>query len=505
MTSDELKEIIKNHKPSSVRYYDQKSYKIGVNSAIYQYPAHEAPDNRLPVPFVRRAVKITKGYFAKVGNITYSSPTEEGVKTGGWFEENLADIFDANNEEMETAAMFEDSITYGQAWELHWFNAEGGFKFTVLPVDQCIPIWSDDIIPELIGFVWHRRSGDIERATFYDSAEYVEFTKEVKADDWTVDIEKSGKHLYGRVPVLQALTDRDRRNLFDHCLPLIDFYDKMASMVANEHEKFAESILLLRDAIDGVTKDENGMTDIDKVNRWRIIDHLGENVATAAQYLERNVNDTFINNTLDRLERLIYEMLCLFNPNDDSFATASGIAQAYKLLGFELAVADMESYFSQFLQARIKLIANHGSGRIAEPENADYVTIHFARNLPFDIERMAQIVTMLAGGKQVVSRETMLKWFPATMIDANELEKVNAESAIANPDQGIEGMTTGVELGEPATTLEAVKLTGIQITSANEIIQKVADGTITRDAGINQLMVFLGLTESQANSVMGAQ
>jgi hypothetical protein len=45
---------------------------------------------------------------------------------------------------------------------------------------------------------------------------------------------------------------------------------------------------------------------------------------------------------------------------------------------------------------------------------------------------MAQIVTMLAGGKQVISRETMLKWFPATMIDANELDKVNAENPPVN-------------------------------------------------------------------------
>lgn len=430
MTPDELKELIDSHRPSNIRYYDQKAYKIGVNAAIYQYPAHEAPDNRVPVPFVRRAIKLAKGYFAKVGNITYTSPTLEGEK--GWFEENLANTYDKNNEEMQTACMFEDGLAYGEAWELHWFDKESGFHFTVLPVDQCIPIWSDDIIPELIGFIWHRKAGDIERATYYDEKGYTEYVKE--KDDWKENTEKSGLHLYGRVPVLRATIDRDGRNLFDHCLPLMDFYDKMASMVANEHEKFAESILLLRDAIDGVTKDESGLTAVDKVNLWRIMDKLGDNVASAAAYLERNVNDTFIQNTLDRLERLIYEMLCLFNPNDDAFATASGIAQAYKLLGFELAVADMESYFSQFLQARIKLIANHKSGRVKKPEEADFVTIHLARNLPFDIERMATVATILSGGKQVLSRETILKMFPSTMIDANELEKVDAENPpVQNP------------------------------------------------------------------------
>lgn len=432
MDIQKLDDLIKKHRPSNIRIYDQKTYKIGENAGIYQDPAKPAPDNRVPVPFIRRAVKITKGYFAKVGNITYSDDK-------GWFEDALKPIFDRNDEEIETASMFEDAIVYGRAFELHWYEKNKGFQFSIIPPAQCIPICSDDIIPELVGFIWHRYSGDLERATYYDSTEYTEYTRE-KDKDWALDEARSGKHLFDRVPVLEAHIDRDGRNLFDHCLPLIDLYDKIISEVGNEHEKFAQSILMLRDAIDNINKDADGLTDLDKLNLWRVLQGQGEAVRDAAAYLERNVNDAFINNTLDRLERLIYEMLCLFNPNDDSFATASGVAQAYKLLGFELSVADMESYFSRFLQDRIKLIANHKARTIPNPENLAFVTIHFARNLPFDIERMASIATILSGGKQVLSHETILKMFPATIIGdiAKEVEKVAEESRVENPDRGIE-------------------------------------------------------------------
>ena len=62
---------------------------------------------------------------------------------------------------------------------------------------------------------------------------------------------------------------------------------------------------------------------------------------------------------------------------------------------------------------------------------------------------------------------------------------------------------TGADLAGAVGVSEAVKLSGIQIESANKIIQQVAAGTLTRDAGINQLKVFLGLTDEQANMVMG--
>jgi SPP1 family phage portal protein len=246
--------------------------------------------------------------------------------------------------------------------------------------------------------------------------------------------------LFGAVPVVEATIDRDGRNFFDHVLPLMDLYDKIISEVGNEHEKFAHSVLLLRDQIDNINVDAAGLTDLDKLKLWRILDKQGDKVRDAATYLERNVNDTFINNTLDRLERLIYEMLCLFNPNDDSFATASGIAQAYKLLGFELSVADMESYFSLFLQKRIQLLAKHKLAPAGAEEESKNVTIHFSRNLPFDIERMASIATVLSGGKQVLSRESILKLFPTTIVEnpEAELKAVQEESAIGNPFGGFE-------------------------------------------------------------------
>jgi SPP1 family phage portal protein len=520
MTGEQIKQIIEKRRCFSRRVYDQKSYRIGVNSAIYDEPAKEEPDNRIPVPFIRRAMKLIKGYFAKVGNIKYSDEqkTEPSkglkkvvdaiknmVKPESWFNKYIKPIYDRNGEQLCTAELFEDAATYGSGFELHWYGKDKQFHFATLPIDQCIPIYSDDLKPVLEAFVWYRKlKDDTECATWYDATDYQEFRKG-KNDEWTLNEENSGRHLYRRVPVIEANVDRDKKNLFDHMLPLIDDFDKRVSGVANEHDKFANSILLLAQKIDAVTKDDNGKTDVDNLRDSRVMDDLFgvvDDVRKAAAYLERNVNYQFIDNTLQRNERLIYEGLCLANPNDDNFATASGIAQLYKLWGMELMTADIEAYFVRALYSRIELIAGHKTSEIPDKEKAQLVTVTFVRNLPFDLQTFAMIASTATGGKQVLSRRTLLKACPLVEDVDAEIEQIEAESKSAvNPITGGEVFPEGQE----DATVESVKLSGIQITAANEIIKNVSDGVLTREAGINQLTIFLGMSNAQAEQVMGSQ
>lgn len=427
MTGEEIKKIIDKHVPLSTRYTDQKSYKIGRNAAIYQHEPKPAPDNRIPVPFIRRAVKILKGYFASVGYITY--------KDDGWFEEYLKPIYDKNNEALKTASVFEDACVYGTGFELIWLS-ESGFRFATIQTDQSIPIYSSELEPELKGFIWHREIGGVKTATYYDDKNYLVYEAN-KKEEYILNTELSGTHLFGVVPIVDYQIDRDKKNVFDHCLPLMDYYDKLISEVGNEHEKFANSILMLRDAIDDVNKDINGLTDADKVYINRIMQRVGD-VDKAAAYLERNVNDGFINNTFDRLERHIYEMLCIFNPNDSNFGLQSNIvAMAYKLLSLEYLAADMESYFTLGLYKRLKILSYHKSGIIKEPEKSNFVTIDCKRNLPEDMERIAAMAVQLGGGKQILSTESLLKLFPENIVPniESELERIKAEQTL-NPILG---------------------------------------------------------------------
>jgi hypothetical protein len=134
-------------------------------------------------------------------------------------------------------------------------------------------------------------------------------------------------------------------------------------------------------------------------------------------------------------------------------------------------------------------------GDVSYIVNTDFV--------PGDVDpaRMTAIWTMYQSGS--ISQKTFFSYlergevYPVGWTEEDESEAIEEDSAGAILPVGTEDIGGGIDVA-----VEAATLSGIQITSANEIIQKVADGVLTRDAALNQLVVFLNLTRGQAESVM---
>ena len=72
------------------------------------------------------------------------------------------------------------------------------------------------------------------------------------------------------------------------------------------------------------------------------------------------------------------------------------------------------------------------------------------------------------------------------------------------PAPTVPGITEGDEADDIVVATQAATLSGIQIKAANEIVAQIYSGALTREAGIQQLMIFLGLTKEQAEAVIGA-
>ena len=66
------------------------------------------------------------------------------------------------------------------------------------------------------------------------------------------------------------------------------------------------------------------------------------------------------------------------------------------------------------------------------------------------------------------------------------------------------GNDTTIPNGDIENATDQATLSGIQIEAASKIIEQVSAGTLTREAGINQLMVFLKMTREKSELVMGA-
>jgi SPP1 family phage portal protein len=419
MTTDQIKKYVDKIQSNAGRYKDQKAYAIGNNVSIYRPLPKSSPDNRKPIPFARRAVAMIKGYMAKPGNIVY---------TGEYYTSTLAEIYNANDEEIITANEFEDALVHGSCYELHWMT-EGVKYFYPVPVEQGCPVYSDDLKPKLIAFVWHRVLEDeTEIATCYDDTYAQDFVYSSQAGKKTWIAQEPQPHGYGVVPVNVGQIDRDKRNLFDHVLPLIDLYDKLMSEdIGNELERFNAAIMLMANRIDATSTDETGRTMVDRLKELRLLDGVAEDgtdVRNKVAFVGRDIPTAFISFASTQIERLIYEMLMIVNPNDDNFATASGVAQAYKLLGMEYLCASIESYFGMFLQNRIKIISGIDS-TINGTSGVNDVSISFKRNLPHNLTEIADNIAKLTG---LVSTETLLKMLPTSVVPdiEEELERIEA-------------------------------------------------------------------------------
>lgn len=137
-----------------------------------------------------------------------------------------------------------------------------------------------------------------------------------------------------------------------------------------------------------------------------------------AEWLTKDVNDTYIENLKNRLDTQIHKFSRCPALTDENFAAnASGVAMKYKLMGLETATSKKERAFKKALQRRLELICNIFS---IMGKDYDYreLQITFTRNIPANLVEMADVVSKIGN---LLSEETQISMLP---IDTNaEQEK----------------------------------------------------------------------------------
>lgn len=497
MDVKDIKKYIDNDGPRVRHIKQQVAYYEGKHPGILFDNPKEEPDNRVPVPIIRSAINFLLGYMFKPGNITY---------TGDFYDSTLKDIYDNNEEGIQNAELAKTALTTGKAYEAHW-TEEGQEKFAQVPITQGIMVKSSDLVPRDLAFLrYWRDDRHILHAWVYEPGIvniYVDGKTGLEIDPENPPIEQG----YKTVSVLEVTISSDGSNLFDHVLELQDLLDKgLSEDIANELQRFASAYLLMADSIDSTHEDENGYTDADKIKLAKTFSSLGDNIRDKVAFLEKNINPEFINTALDRIERLVWEMIGVINPNDDSFKNAvSGTALAYRLLPFEYLCAGIETYFGRFLQRRVRLVGaldstiNGTLGPVAD------VVIKFNRNLPANETEMIDNALKLS---TLVSKETMLEYLPGSVIDSaeDEMKRGDMESnGIGDMEDEAATMETGVGAGMPTDgNVANTALNGAQVSSLVEICTSVAEELLPVETAIEILLIaFPTISLEEAQAMLG--
>lgn len=417
LTVKRLSKIIQYHRTHILpEMMLNKGYYDGTGQQIMSrvYEDETKPNNKIVKNYCKTIVENFRGYICGLP-ITYSPvDTEKEI----W---PLINVLKANDYQNSDSEWLKNALIYGVAPQLCYINERQEKRFKNINPEQVIPVYSADLDEELLYVIyyypvidWDSDSWDKRyEVNVYSKNEITHFT----CDSSFVNLIPSGEveqHYFDEVPFsIFYLTD-DCESIFKSVIGLQDAYNKMLSDSVNDWEAFVDAYMVLTN----ITADSEDIAAMKK-NRVLILD----DDATAA-YLTKPTSDTKVDRLLEEINTAIHTISNSpdFSSEEFGAGVSSGVALAYKLVGFNNIASNIEGQFRKALQQRIKLLNNVFT--LVDMEAFD-VEITFTHNLPKNVADVADTVNKLRG---LVSDETLLAQLPFITDARAEMEKVEAQN-----------------------------------------------------------------------------
>ena len=204
-------------------------------------------------------------------------------------------------------------------------------------------------------------------------------------------------HYFGRLPVIEFMENESRHGAYEDVINLIDCYELMLSDTANTVSYFSDCYLIL----EGM--DQTDPEEIEQMKNNRIL-LIPE--GTSASFLQKNINETYNENLIKRLQEQIFVVACTPLLSDSSFSSnSSGVAIQFKLYSMEKSIQNKENIFNAGFNKMFELIKTILNIRGATYTEEDKILLTFTRSLPLDLTSLADSISKLRG---VVSNKTLM-------------------------------------------------------------------------------------------------
>ena len=366
------------------------------------------PNNKIANAYASYITDTLVGYF--IGEpITYTANDDVLLQ-------DLQMILEHNDEADENAELAKNASIYGVAYEMLYLSEEDNMiRFKSLNPKEVIPIFDKTVEQNLLAVMRYYEDYDYVEDNTYTIVEVIDAThvRRYKLNTGLSLLEEY-PHYFSMVPVAIFKNNEEESGDFERVISLIDAYDKMQSDSLNDFEYFVDAYL----ALYGFTADSEDVAQM-KENRVLLMDE-----GTSAEWLIKQVNDAYVENMKNRLDKDIHKFAKCPNMSDQEFASnASGIAIKFKLLGTENLVSIKERKFKRGLQQRFELMSMINNV-LSEGFDWRAIDINFTRNIPSNDTDIADMVNTL---KDIVSEETLLAQIPFVEDVQAELERVKTE------------------------------------------------------------------------------
>ncbi|WP_042387444.1 phage portal protein [Clostridium culturomicium] len=395
---DDNKELLNNIKSDfearKIIYDKIYDYCVTGKSEAYKDYKHNPKRSNLKVRtnFIKKFIKEEVSYLLsnKPTYISKSDNSEEiefiNFKLSHW---------NKNHDKM----LLRDMLSYGSVYELYYTSKIGEevlFNSKIVsPRDGYL--FTDDFGNSEMFFRFFKKK--------FDTNQYIDiYTPEFiyHVDDSFTEVSKPTINLFGEVPVKvgDVSTYKEHDTLFNELKDLQDAYETNLSDIVNEISDYRLAYLIMLGCnIDYKTKDEHGKTQLDYMKEKGIINVNEKEVII--KFLTKDINDTFVQNTLDILKKNIYEISNHIDTNEKMQSNISGSALRNRLIGLEQRVRDSEGSMKNIIQGRMYFLLKLFNK--LESINYDYrdISVKFTLNIPQDDLLMAQTLSQFGIGENI--------------------------------------------------------------------------------------------------------
>ncbi|WP_196007853.1 phage portal protein [Clostridium tyrobutyricum] len=400
------------------RYYDGKTDAL----EKYQMITKRA-NTKVKCNFIQKFINEEASYCC--GNkITYSSHSNN---------QNVIEDLRINFKhwkEKYNKELCKQSLIFNEAYELYYIDIDGLFNSLI-----CTP---------LNGYILQDDFGNIQLFIRFFTKKFDD-THTLYADVFTdTDVSyytvigdvftpitgvKTESNVFGKVPVSVVDIGSMYESLFSVLKGLQDGYETNLSDMVNEISDFRNAYLAFKNCkIDDTTKDENGKTDLDKMKELGVMNLPGEKAD--AKWLIKEINDSFVQNTLNTMEDKMYQLASHINNNEKLVSNTSSLALRNRLIGLEEKCTNNIQALVDAIKVRLQFLFIYL--KIKQKKNYDWkdIDIKIVPNIPTDDLMVSQIISQLNGKLSTRTGLAQLSFIDNPDNEMKEIEKENKDDSI---------------------------------------------------------------------------
>ena len=365
----------------------------GKSEAYNEYKHNPKRSNlRVRTNFIKKFIKEEVSYLLS-NKPTYISKSDNTLEIK--FVNHKLSHWDKNHEKM----LLRDMSSYGSVFELYYTSNMGDEVLfngkIVSPRDGYL--LTDDFGNPKIFLRFFKKKFDTKQYIDIYTDDYI-----YHVDDSFTNVSEPTTNIFGEVPVKVGYvsTYKEHDTLFNELKDLQDAYETNLSDIVNEISDYRLAyLIILGCTVDYKTKDEHGKTQLDYMKEKGIINASEQDVII--KFLTKDINDSFVQNTLDVLKKNIYEISNHIDTNEKLQSNTSGSALRNRLIGLEQRVRDSEGSMQNINQGRMYFLFK----LFNKLENTKYdyrdISVKFTLNIPQDDLLMAQTLSQFGIGENI--------------------------------------------------------------------------------------------------------